>query len=29
VNDAVRPLGIQVQQQPIVPEHIAELLAKR
>jgi carbon-monoxide dehydrogenase large subunit len=29
VNDAVRPLGIQVQQQPIGPEHIAELLAKR
>jgi aerobic carbon-monoxide dehydrogenase large subunit len=29
VNDAIRPLGIQVQQQPIMPEHIAELLAKR
>jgi aerobic carbon-monoxide dehydrogenase large subunit len=29
VNDAVRPLGIQVQQQPIMPEHIVGLLAKR
>lgn len=29
VNDAVRPLGIQVQQQPIMPEHIVGSLAKR
>ena len=26
VNDALRPLGIQVKQQPITPEHIVGLL---
>ncbi len=29
VNDALRPLGIQVKQQPITPEHIAGLLSKK
>ena len=29
VNDALRPLGVQIKQQPITPEHIAGLLAKR
>jgi CO/xanthine dehydrogenase Mo-binding subunit/aerobic-type carbon monoxide dehydrogenase small subunit (CoxS/CutS family) len=28
VNDALRPLGIQVKQQPITPDHIAGLLTK-
>ena len=27
VNDALRPLDVQVKQQPITPEHIVELLA--
>jgi aerobic carbon-monoxide dehydrogenase large subunit len=29
VNDALRPLGIQVRQQPITPDHIAGLLANK
>jgi carbon-monoxide dehydrogenase large subunit len=29
VNDALRPLGIQVNQQPITPEQIARFLAKK
>ena len=29
VNDALRPLGIQVKQQPITPDHIAGLLTKK
>jgi carbon-monoxide dehydrogenase large subunit len=29
INDALRPLGVQVNQQPITPEQIAALLAKK
>jgi aerobic carbon-monoxide dehydrogenase large subunit len=29
VNDALRPLGVQVNQQPITPEHIVGLLTKK
>lgn len=28
VNDALRPLGVQVIQQPITPEHIGEAIAE-